>query len=1144
MQRTEHISIESNDLIFQSSSWYCADVDQDDDESVKQKEFMIKIFGVDDGGRSISLTVTGFKPYFYIRWEDAATASQVERRVLSSLQYAKKEQFKVSIVNKKDFWGFQNDSIHKFFKIECRNMMLMRQMINKIKEWNGVTLYESNIEPIIRFIHDHDLKPCGWIRVPRGKFKPNTDILISNCQCDLIVSQKNVFPHDKEDIASLIVASFDIECTSSHGDFPMALKSYKKLSAELYAEFIKLSDGNKVQQLQMIRKALEAAFGLESFGCITPVNVKQQRTHLSTDEIKIIVNRHIDDIRNILAKTVRVQVPKQNKFNSNSDPLRDVIQGKIRVQILPLATDKKTRTKDDTLRDLDLKMSYSFPRLVGDHIIQIGTTFHVYGQQKCFRKHILTLGTCSDIPDVEVIRCLTETELILKWSELIRKSDPDIITGYNILGFDFAYLRDRADELKCQEEFSKLGRIHRMQSCFKESNLSSSALGDNLLRYYDMEGRIVIDIMKVVQRDHKLDTYKLDNVAEMFLKERKHDISPADIFRLQNGDADDRKIVAAYCVQDCALCNRLMIKLEIIANNVGMANVCLVPLSYIFMRGQGIKIFSLIAKQCSIDGYVVPTRTPINIEMKEGFEGAIVLEPEVGMYINDVVTVMDYNSLYPSSIIAENLSHDTIILDKKYDNLDGIRYQNIVYDIYEGVGDEKVKIGERVCRYAQTKQGVIPRILQQLLKARKTTRKRIGYKKVTNTKDNTIITGDMQKDPDGNIVIITISGEDHHFEMDEHLMIQDAHDEFQKAVLDGLQLAYKVTANSLYGQMGAKTSPVYLKDIAACTTSVGRSMILKAKKFMENNYGARVVYGDTDSIFCVFRLEDEDGNTLKGREAIQKAMDISEKATTEYNRDLKPPQFLEPEKCFYPFCLIAKKKYVGKLYPQGQPDNGKMKSMGIVLRRRDNAPIVKHIYGGVIDTILDKCDVKQSIHFLSDCLNNLIDGKYSMEDLIVTKSLRATYSDPTRIAHKVLAERIGERDPGNKPQSSDRVKYIYIESHAKLQGDRIETPEFITKKHLDIDYRHYITNQIMNPICQLYAIVLEQLPGYKKKNWKQIESDIKKIKTDPKKVHDRVQAMREKEVEEILFTPLLHKLDHRIETRKKKQFINKFFTVK
>ena len=309
-------------------------------------------------------------------------------------------------------------------------------------------------------------------------------------------------------------------------------------------------------------------------------------------------------------------------------------------------------------------------------------------------------------------------------------------------------------------------------------------------------------------------------------------------------------------------------------------------------------------------------------------------------------------------------------------------------------------------------------------------------------------------------------------------------------------MPYKVTANSLYGQIGARTSSIYLKEIAACTTATGRNMIMLAKDFVERNYDAEVIYGDTDSIFCKFPLTDREGNAVYGKDALQFAIDIGKEVERHINvPDIMPsPQKLNYEKCLYPFILFSKKRYVGNLY-ETDTTKYKQKSMGIVLKRRDNAQIVKKIYGGVINIILEKQDLEGSIEFLQEELKNLVEGKTSIKDLVITKSLRANYKDPSKIAHKVLADRIGARDPGNRPGSNERIPFVYIKTGGvgavpSLQGDRIEHPDYIEQNNLVPDYLHYITNQIMKPILQLYALCLSELPGYDKGDayWDEVEN--------------------------------------------------------
>ena len=244
----------------------------------------------------------------------------------------------------------------------------------------------------------------------------------------------------------------------------------------------------------------------------------------------------------------------------------------------------------------------------------------------------------------------------------------------------------------------------------------------------------------------------------------KDDVSPQDIFeKHKTGGPKGRAEVAKYCIQDCELCINLTMALDIIPNNIAMANVCFVPQSYIYLRGQGAKIFSLISKCCNEKGIRMPTlNRPFNIydyvkeytvngrkfvenkiiddirqerggwlldtnkegEFKApdkkvindwylkdildqiespppraGYEGAIVLDPTPGIYLEDPVGVVDYASLYPSSIIEKNISHDTIILDQEYlDRLiPGIDYETIEYDNYKYVEDEgKITISKKI----------------------------------------------------------------------------------------------------------------------------------------------------------------------------------------------------------------------------------------------------------------------------------------------------------------------------------------------------------------------------------------------------------------------------------------------------------------
>ena len=612
----------------------------------------------------------------------------------------------------------------------------------------------------------------------------------------------------------------------------------------------------------------------------------------------------------------------------------------------------------------------------------------------------------------------------------------------------------------------------------------------------------------------------------------KDDVTPQDIFRLSNGTSADRAIVAKYCIQDCNLVHHLMSKIDVITGYIEMSRICSVPISFLIFRGQGIKLTSYVAKKCREKNTLMPDLEKTYSE--DGYEGAIVLPPKCSMYIDNPVACVDYSSLYPSSMISQNYSHDSKVWSKEYDlkgnlikgsdtgekdangnyvydNLPGYEYINIEFDTYKYLRPAgkpmakkvKTKVGKKICRWAQLPGGqksIMPSILEELLKARADTRKKI------------------KTEPDA----------------------------FMRNILDKRQNGYKVTANSLYGQCGARTSTFYEQDVAASTTATGRTMITYAKRMIEEVYGdmvydttvhgpvrcrAEYVYGDTDSVFFTFNLENpETGEKIRGKPALEMTIEIAQDVAHLCTSFLKPPMSLAYEKTLMPFILLSKKRYVGMLYEE-DPNKGKLKYMGLVLKRRDNCDLVKDVYGGVLQNLMNNTNIEPAIQFLNKCLEDLIKGNIGMDKLAITKSLRSDYKNPKQIAHRVLADRIGQRDPGNKPKPGDRIKYLFITNiQGKLQGEKIETPEFITQNKLKIDYTYYITNQLMKPLLQLFGLAIEQIWEMQNKKIaiKAFRTDIQKMSEECEGDLEMFMKKREKytstKVKTLLFEKFLTKI--------------------
>lgn len=1271
-----------DDVEVQMISWYSENSDEfkDDDsesseydseeEDEKKKfqtdnsKFTIHIFGKDINEKTYCIKVEDFTPYFYVMLPDQLKSNSVEvfeDWVRNSMWKKHQHSFlRCTFHKKKKFRNFDGGMKYNFARLVFSNTDAMRCAVNLFqdKKYDQInnrykvrpkkctilglynkpfeySLFENMVDPILKFIHHKDLESVGWLKIDKKKYYIPYQ---NDTRCDYYLATRwnNIKKLSDRDNSKIIVMSYDIEADSSHGDFPLPIKDYTKFGRELYISYCNLqSKHSKYNHIEEKKKfiidCLKAAFknGDEKLG-ISKIYLKNKNQKMSNNILKKI-STELSQYLTISTSVNSLEI-KRDRENSINQLIK-ILSG-------------------------DDKNNSILPQIRGDETIQIGMSFIKYGEKIPFKNYMLTLKNCDKLDNCETICFSEESELLLKFKDIINDENPDIITGWNIDGFDTPWLFKRASELGIFDQFSKMSRFKDYSSILKEKQKKGHTGELITVEYVDIPGRIQMDLLPLVQKSYNLDSYKLDSVSAQFINGKvykidydeelnestiytdslaglnnnnfivfseldgyldnkynngekyeiydkkienkndnevlsfkikdkilldlkfktnwclgKDDVSPKDIFRLQKGSNSDRYTIAKYCLMDVILCIELMNKLELLTNNIGMANVCMIPLSWIIQRGQGVRILSLVACFLRKKDFLIPYLYKDSFD-KEGYEGAVVLDPKPGIYIDKPVAVLDYGSLYPSSMIEFNISHETIVTNDKYLGIDGASllndlgydYKDVTYDRYKtiftpaGAVKEKIKVGIKTVRYVQYrdgKKGMVPMILEHLLGARKSTRTKAKFKTIVvknEISDEITYVGLYNKNEN------SVKCKEGTFKLDdigEIVSIQDRFNEFQKNVLDGLQLAFKVTANSLYGGLGAKTSDFYYKELAASTTAVGRDRLLLAKDFAlnEKNYPQKlhdgrtiflkneIIYGDTDSIFVHFQSLDDNGNPLKGRDARVKNIQLAQYTEKEIQKILEKPQVLEYEKTFDPFLLISKKRYVGDLF-ENDPDKSKTKSMGLVLKRRDNAPIVKVIYGGIIDIIMKEKNIHKASVFFRKSLRKLINGTYKLDTLVITKTLSGFYKDPDRVAHKVLAERIAERDPGNKPQVNDRIPFVYIvtDKETKLQGDKIETPTFIVENNLTPDYEFYITNQIMKPVTQIFALCLDKLPGYKN-NLESFNLEYKKYIDKGKSINDSIKHMNEckrKEAQHILLDDILRILSNK---RKKNKEITDFFRI-
>jgi DNA polymerase elongation subunit (family B) len=1310
-----------------------------DDDSVqkpkwKPKEapkFIIQMFGLNEKGETCCIYVDDFSPFFFIRVSESWTktdASEFMKFLKDKVgKFHAPSILSFEILDANKLYGFTAGKTDKFVKLVFKNSSVFnkvknlwfvsedgdyknRKLVPLIYKNQTLDIYESFLPPVLRYFHINNVSPSGWVFVKTEQAR-EPEKKTTTCKYEYICKASDIKSQpDKMTRVPYKICSFDIEASSSHGDFPLPKKTYKRLATQLVDVFLKTCNPPNPpmdisRAVLLLKKVILTAFGMDKLEDIDLVYPKQMPN-------KEKVLKLIDLLQKTQLKNVKMMNDEEDnshlleidrafekiKESSNAEGIEGVEGQELPSEFTVSEESKtfdfwnkpKTLTKSDlsnTLVDVlmndkftrDLKIDAAndsltmlFPRLEGDKVTFIGSTFLRYGEPEPYLNHCVVLGSCDPVENAEIVSVSSELDLLLQWKDLIQRENPDIMIGYNIFGFDYEFLFRRAEENHCEREFLKLSRKEgevcakpvKQEGMFQaedddcELNIENPApiklaTGEYHLKFVKMTGRLQIDMFVYFRRTFNLPSYKLDDVAgqnisddvkriehvlrddidgpctELFTSNikglhigdfihieisgftsdyyknghkfkvldidrgrevietikgeqknnkynvltisgheqidmtkhikwgmAKDDVSPADIFRLANGSASDRAIVAKYCIQDCNLVHHLMNKIDLITGYIEMSTICSVPINYLVFRGQSIKLTSFLAKKCREKNTLMPDLQK-SLD-KEGYEGAIVLPPKCSMYMDDSVACVDYSSLYPSGMISQNFSHDSKVWVKeynlagiliketgekddsgkfKYDNLPGYKYIDIEFDNFKWLRDPekprskevKTKVGKFVVRWAQLPQGeksILPAILEQLLGARAATRKKIK----------------TEPDP------------------------------FMQNILEKRQIGYKETANSLYGACGASVSPFYEKDVAACTTATGRMMIIYAKRIIEEVYGnleyntdihgpvkckAEYVYGDTDSVFFTFNLEDvKTGEKIIGKKALEMTIEIAQDAAQLCSKYLKPPMELSYEKTLMPFILLSKKRYVGMLY-ETDANKGKMKFMGLAIKRRDSCDYLKDVYGGILNILMGinqktQIDVSNRIQVAIDYLNNaletLISGKVSMDKLTMTRQLRSEYKNPDQIAHNVLANRIAKRDPGNKPKSGDRMKYLVVcqgDSKDKL-GERIETPEYILEKKIPIDYLYYIENQLMEPLKQLFGLALERIWELQGKT-----SAIKTFKKDILKLEeefpDLETFMKKKEkhcskkIEELLFKKFLTKIDNE---KKKLQTINTFFTKK
>lgn len=322
------------------------------------------------------------------------------------------------------------------------------------------------------------------------------------------------------------------------------------------------------------------------------------------------------------------------------------------------------------------------PEVEEDVVFQISMVFS--RDQKNFKQYLLSLGKPTLGKNCTLLLFSSERDLLVGFTDVIKKEKPNVVVGYNIFGFDMMYMIQRAKQCGVMGIFDQMGsrtqdrKGNAVHAPEKQITWSSSAYSHQNFLFLDTEGRLFVDLLPVVRRDFKFENYRLKTISEYFIGQTKDPITPRDIFegyRLAR-DEDNHQLlsrVGKYCVQDSRLVLLLFEKLQTWIGLSEMAKTCRVPILTLYTQGQQIKVYSQLYYQCTHDRIVVQSPHSLGpqgklLEGADHYSGAYVFPPTPGIY--DWVVPFDF-CLAGDTLVSlpngtskriDSLTRDTMVL--------------------------------------------------------------------------------------------------------------------------------------------------------------------------------------------------------------------------------------------------------------------------------------------------------------------------------------------------------------------------------------------------------------------------------------------------------------------------------------------------
>ncbi|KAI9715895.1 MAG: hypothetical protein M1812_005715 [Candelaria pacifica] len=619
----------------------------------------------------------------------------------------------------------------------------------------------------------------------------------------------------------------------------------------------------------------------------------------------------------------------------------------------------------------------------------------------------------------------SELDLINRMVDIVRQYDPDILTGYEVHGGSWGYLIERA---RTKYDYNLCDELSRMKSqSHGRFGKENDKWGFNHTSTIRVTGRHMINIWRAMRGELNLLQYTMENVVFHLLHRRIPHYTHRDLTQWYNS-SKPRELakVVDYYVSRVQLDLEILEQNELIPRTSEQARLLGVDFFSVFSRGSQFKVESLMFRIAKPENFLLVSPSRKQVGQQNALECLpLVMEPQSAFYSSPLL-VLDFQSLYPSVMIAYNYCYSTFlgrVVNWRGQNKMGFtdfKREQRLLELFK----DSINIAPNGIMYVkpEIRKSLLAKMLGEILETR----------------------------------VMVKSG-----------MKVDKDDKTLQRLLNNRQLALKLIANVTYGYTSASFSGrMPCSEIADSIVQTGRETLEKAIALIHSvqRWGAEVVYGDTDSLFV----------HLKGRtkdEAFNIGEEIAKAVTNMNPRPVK----LKFEKVYFPCVLLAKKRYVGFKYENRHQAEPEFDAKGIETVRRDGTPAEQKIEEKALKILFRTADLSQVKDYFQHQCSKIMKGKVSIQDFCFAKEVKlGTYSDKglpppgAMISTKRMLE-----DPKAEPQYGERVPYVVITGApgARLI-DRCVAPETLLQNdHNELDAEYYISKNLIPPLERIFNLV-------------------------------------------------------------------------